>query len=192
MSSLIDFLLQVDTALFYFFNRTLANPVFDTIMPVITATANWRLMAIIVGLFWFWKGGNKGRWAILFAVTAWGLADLFNSHLVKSVFERPRPCLTLPDVHLLVGCGQTFSFPSGHAVTSFAIATFLTLVYPRARWVLFSLAVLVSYSRIAVGVHYPFDILVGWVEGAIFGYLFYRLYVVQRGLWQKRSWRGGW
>ncbi|HEU4437380.1 MAG TPA: phosphatase PAP2 family protein [candidate division Zixibacteria bacterium] len=192
MNAIIDFLLQLDTTLFYFFNVQLANPVFDTVMPVITATGNWRYVAIAVGLFWLWKGGNKGRWAVLYAVCAWGLSDLFNSNLVKSVFERPRPCLTLPDVHLLVGCGQTYSFPSGHAVTSFAIATFLSLVYPRGRWVLFPVAILISYSRIAVGVHYPFDILVGWVEGAFFGYLFYRFYLVQRDFWQKRGWRGGW
>ncbi len=192
MNAIIDFLSQLDTALFYFFNVQLSNPVFDAVMPVITATGNWRILAIPIGLFWFWKGRSKGRWAILYAVFAWGLSDLFNSNLVKSVFERPRPCLALSDVHLLVGCGQTYSFPSGHAVTSFAIATFLTLVYPRARWVLFPLAFLVSYSRIAVGVHYPFDILVGWVEGALFGYLFYRLFISQQNLWQKRSWRGGW
>lgn len=192
MTGIIDFLTQIDIALFYFFNGTLANPFFDKIMPVITATGNWRYAALVTGLFWLWKGGNKGRWAVLYAIFVWGLSDLFNSNLVKSVFERPRPCLILPDVHLLVGCGQTYSFPSGHAVTSFAIATFLRLNYPRASWILFSLAILVSYSRIAVGVHYPFDILVGWVEGAMFGYLFYRLYLFQRDFWQKKGWRGGW
>lgn len=192
MNGIIDFLSQLDTTLFYFFNVQLANPVFDKIMPVITATGNWRLLAIPAGLFWFWKGGSKGRWGILYAVIAWGGSDLFNSNLVKAIFERPRPCLTLPDVHLLVGCGQTFSFPSGHAVTSFALAVFLTLIYPRARWVLFSLAILISYSRIAVGVHYPFDTLAGMAEGALFGYLFYRLFNLQQNFWQKKGWRGSW
>ncbi len=192
MNVVIDFLSRIDTTLFYFFNVQLANPVFDAVMPVVTATGNWRPVAAAAGLFWLWKGKNKGRWAVLFAVMAWVFADQMNAHLIKSIFERPRPCLTLADVHLLIGCGQTFSFPSGHAVTSFAIATFLSLVYPRARWVLFPLSFLVSYSRIAVGVHYPFDILAGWVEGAFFGYLFYRFYLVQRDFWQKSSWRGGW
>ncbi len=192
MDALIDFLARLDTSLFYFFNVRLSNPLFDNIMPVITATGNWRLLAIPIGVFWFWKGGSRGRWAILYTVAAWGLSDLFNSNLVKSAFVRPRPCLTLPDVHLLVGCGQTFSFPSGHAVTSFAIALFLSSVYVRLRWILFPLAILISYSRIAVGVHYPFDILAGMMEGALFGYLFYRLFIVQRNFWQKRNWRGGW
>lgn len=192
MSGIVEFLVRLDTLLFYFLNVQLSNPLFDKIMPVITATGNWRILAVPIGLFWLWKGKNKGRWAVLYAITAWGISDLLNSHLVKTVFVRPRPCLALANVHLLVGCGQTYSFPSSHAVTSFAIATFLTLVYPRARWVLFTLALLVSYSRIAVGVHYPFDILAGWVEGALFGYLFYGIFTAQRDFWQKRSWRGGW
>ncbi len=192
MQVIIDFLSRLDTSLFYLFNVQLANPLFDKIMPVITATGNWRFVALAAGVFWFWKGGNKGRWAVLYTVLAWGLSDLFNSNLAKSIFERPRPCLSLPDVHLLVGCGQTFSFPSGHAVTSFAIATFLSLVYGRACWVLFPLAFLVSYSRIAVGVHYPFDTLAGMVEGALFGYLFYRLFLTQQNFWRRRAWRGGW
>jgi len=192
MNGIIDFLSKIDTSLFYFFNVQLANPFFDAVMPVVTATGNWRLVAGMAGLYGLWKGKAKGRWGVLYAACAWGAADLLNSNLIKAIFERPRPCLTLPGVHLLVGCGQTFSFPSGHAVTSFALATFLTLIYPRARWVLFPLAFLISYSRIAVGVHYPFDILVGMVEGVLFGYLFHRLFIAQQNYWQKKRWRGGW
>lgn len=192
MNGFIAFLYHIDVALFHFFNGQLANPVFDAVMPVITNTANLRLVVAVAVLFWLWKGKNKGRWAVLFALAAWGIADFGNSHWIKPIFARPRPCLTLPDVHLLVGCGMTYSFPSGHAVTTFTIATFLSLVYPRARWVLFSLAGLISYSRIAVGVHYPFDTLAGMVEGAIFGYLFFFLFMKLGQLWRKKGWRGGW
>ncbi|MGH8003485.1 MAG: phosphatase PAP2 family protein [Limisphaerales bacterium] len=192
MNVIIDFLSRIDTSLFYFFNVQLANPVFDAVMPVVTATGNWRPVAAAAGLFWFWKGKNKGGWAVLFALVAWVFADQMNAHLIKSIFERPRPCLTLADVHLLIGCGQTFSFPSGHAATSFAIATFLNLVYPRARAVLFSIAGWISYSRIAVGVHYPFDVLAGMAEGVLFGYGFYRLFLDWRAYIAKRGWRGGW
>lgn len=192
MTGIIEILAQVDAALFHFFNGQLANPVFDKVMPVITTTGNWRPVAAVAGLFWFWKGKNKGRWAVLYAAVAWSAADFLNSNFIKEIFERSRPCLTLPDVHLLVGCGQTFSFPSGHAVTTFALAVFLTLVYPRAKWVLFPLAVLISYSRIAVGVHYPFDVLAGIPVGALFGYFFYRLFVSQQDFWKKKNWRGGW
>ncbi len=192
MTGIIEFLSQLDTALFHFFNGTLANPVFDKIMPIITSTGNLRLVVFPAILFWLWKGGNKGRWAVLYYTFAWSATDFLNSNFIKTMFERPRPCLALPDVHLLVGCGQTFSFPSGHAVTSFTLATFLTLVYPRAKWVLFPAAFLISYSRIAVGVHYPFDILSGMLLGGLMGYLFYRVFLVQQNFWKKKNWRGGW
>lgn len=192
MNVVLDFLSRLDVSLFHFFNVTLANPVFDKIMPVITQTAYWRPVAAAAAIFWLWKGGNKGRWAVLFGLVAWGGSDLVNSFLVKHFFARPRPCWTLADVHLLVGCGQIYSFPSGHAVTSFAIATFLGLVYRRARIGLFALAALVSYSRIAVGVHYPFDVLAGMAEGALFGFVFYRLFLAWKMYMEKKGWRAGW
>lgn len=192
MSGLLKFFSNLDVILFHFFNVALSNPVFDAAMPVITNTANWRPVAVVAALFWLWKGKNKGRWAVLIALVVWIAADQINANLVKPVFERPRPCWALSNVHLLVGCGNSFSFPSGHAATSFALATFLSLVYPRARWVLFALAGLISYSRIAVGVHYPFDTLGGMAEGAIFGFLFFFFFIRLGQLWRKKGWRGGW
>jgi len=59
----------------------------------------------------------------------------------------------------------TYSFPSGHATVSFACATVLALAVPRLSLPLFTLAVLISFSRVYVGVHYPFDVLAGAVLG---------------------------
>ena len=62
----------------------------------------------------------------------------------------PAPLVELP---------STYSFPSGHATVSFACATVLALAVPRLRVPLFALAALISFSRVYVGVHYPFDVL---------------------------------
>jgi undecaprenyl-diphosphatase len=59
----------------------------------------------------------------------------------------------------------TYSFPSGHAMVSFACATVLALAVPRLRWQLYALATLISFSRVYVGVHYPLDVLAGAVLG---------------------------
>ena len=192
MTGILEFLSSVDVSLFRFFNGQLANPISDRLMTVITNTAYLRIVAAVAALFWLWKGKRKGRWAAAFALVAWGIADFGNSNWIKPIFARPRPCLTLSDVHLLVGCGETYSFPSGHAATSFALATFLSLAYPHAKVVLIFLAGLIAYSRIAVGVHYPFDTLAGMAEGALLGYLFFRLFMTLKSFWQKKGWRGGW
>ena len=60
---------------------------------------------------------------------------------------------------------MTYSFPSGHATVSFACATTLALAVPRLTWPLFTLATLISFSRVYVGVHYPLDVLAGAALG---------------------------
>jgi undecaprenyl-diphosphatase len=67
---------------------------------------------------------------------------------------------------MLVDCGPGKSFPSSHAVNSFAVATLLSTYYRRWQWWFFGWAALVALSRPAVGVHYPSDILGGAAIGA--------------------------
>ena len=87
------------------------------------------------------------------------------SGALKAWVERDRPPLVDPAPEPLVELPSTHSFPSGHATVSFACATVLALAVPRLRIPLFLLAALISYSRVYVGVHYPFDVLAGAVLG---------------------------
>lgn len=77
----------------------------------------------------------------------------------------PRPCHALQNVHLLVSCGSGFSFPSSHAVNNFAGALILAFFFPRNKWWFFGIAAIVAFSRVYVGVHYPFDVIGGAVIG---------------------------
>jgi undecaprenyl-diphosphatase len=100
------------------------------------------------------------------------LSDQLSSTVLKSVFDRPRPCHTIggvpivPEVRLLAGCGSGKSFPSSHAVNNFAVATLLSIHYRRWAWAFMLWAFLVSLSRVAIGVHYPSDIVGGAAIGA--------------------------
>jgi membrane-associated phospholipid phosphatase len=87
------------------------------------------------------------------------------SGALKVWIERDRPPVSDPDPEPLVETPSTYSFPSGHATVSFACATVLALAVPRLRVPLFVLAVLISYSRVYLGVHYPGDVLAGAVLG---------------------------
>jgi undecaprenyl-diphosphatase len=77
--------------------------------------------------------------------------------------------------------GGPFGFVSSHASNHFAIATFMTGILQRnprwGAWALFFWAALVSYSRIYLGVHYPGDVLVGGLYGALVGFLAYKGFV---------------
>ena len=87
------------------------------------------------------------------------------SGALKSAIERDRPPLARPVPEPLLETPSTYSFPSGHATVSFACATVLALAVPRLTWPFFVLAALISFSRVYVGVHYPFDVLAGAVLG---------------------------
>lgn len=88
------------------------------------------------------------------------------SFRLKLVFDRPRPSLVDPVVHPLVAAPHSGSMPSTHAATAFAAALAVGLVHPRLRWPLLALAVLISFSRVWLGVHYPTDVLAGAAIGA--------------------------
>mgnify|MGYP000674478037 FL=1 len=106
------------------------------------------------------------------------LADFGSVHLFKEVFERARPCHLLEGIRVVDGCGGPFGFISSHASNSFAIAFFMALLF-RNFWGfawLFSWAVVIGFSRIYLGVHYPFDILGGMFWGLFVSLLVYYMY----------------
>lgn len=162
---------SIDVWLFHFFNSWLANPLFDKLMPFITEVKHWLLVYVFLLVMLFWKGGRAGRLcgaALLLGVV---LSDQLNSHFLKEIFARLRPCFTLDSVRLLVDCGPGKSFPSSHAVNNFVMAMILSHFYGSYRWLLFTIAALMAFSRVYIGVHYPFDVIGGAAIGILLGWL---------------------
>ena len=165
----MEFLQEIDVAVFYFINSSLANPVTDSFMPFITESKNWIIFYIIVWFYLVIKGGRKGIVVGILILICILVSDQLSSNLLKNYFHRIRPCNILPHVHLLVECTKAYSFPSSHAVNNFAAATFFSYFYPGYKYVLFIGAFLIAISRVFCGVHYPFDILGGIFIGILVG-----------------------
>lgn len=187
---MIDFLYSLDRSVFYFVNIQMQNVVFDAVMPFLTDLNKKPLALVLALLLWVLllvKGGREGRIAALLLIPTIAFSDQFNSTWLKHIFERPRPCHVLPDVHLLVACGSGFSFPSSHAVNNFAAAAVLSFYLRKWLWWFFAFGSVVAFSRVYVGVHYASDVLGGAVLGVGCGALLVLLYRAIDQQWSKRQ-----
>ena len=162
----MELLEQIDIALFYFINVSLQNSFFDWFMPFITEKTHWFPVWGVLIISLLWKGGKKGRMAVILIIPVIFLSDQLSAHVLKPLIARPRPCVTLADIHLLVGMKTSYSFPSAHAANFFAVATFFNYFYPKYRWIYFGAAFVVALSRVSIGIHYPLDIIAGGILGA--------------------------
>jgi undecaprenyl-diphosphatase len=167
----MEIIINLDKTLFIFFNQTLANPVFDWLMPIVTNQHNWNPVYIFIIIFLIWKYKQRGLFIVIVLAVSVGLSDFISSHFIKEWVGRLRPCWTMQNIHLLVPCGAGKSFPSSHSVNNFAVAVILSNYFKKESWIFYTLAALVAFSRVAVGVHYPFDILGGALIGSCIAYL---------------------
>ncbi len=157
----------LDIKLFYLINNGTQNRIFDFLMPWVTKRDNWWpfIGAALIYLLAF--GKRKGRVAVVVIGISVGLSDFIASSIIKPFFDRIRPCHMLEGVNLLVTCTKSYSFPSSHAANIFALAVAGSYYFRRVSVPLFILAFLISYSRIYVGVHYPFDVIGGALLGVM-------------------------
>ena len=118
-------------------------------------------------------------WVLLIIGLVIALCDMGSVHLFKNTFERLRPCHSMENVRLVTqGCGGQFGFISSHASNVFGLTMILGQVF-KHRWLfigLFFWSSLISFSRIYVGVHYPFDVLAGMLWGTFVALSCYSIY----------------
>ncbi|ACT91691.1 phosphatase PAP2 family protein [Dyadobacter fermentans] len=184
MTDAIQSIVRADQELFLWLNG-LHTPWLDTLMYWITFKYTWiPLYILLITLTVRAEGWKKGGWVVLTVILAVVVADKITSGFMKPYFLRLRPCHdpTINTVmHHVTDCGGLYGFASSHASTSFALAVawfgLLRNKVPQMAF-LFVWALVYAYSRIYVGVHYPLDILVGGLVGALTGYCFVQLYYI--------------
>ncbi|MCC9167046.1 phosphatase PAP2 family protein [Pontibacter harenae] len=168
---------QLDQDIFLYLNEQ-HNTFWDAVMVFVSNKYVWIpfYLALIVYLVYRYRRQSMAMLGM--AIAAVGLADFVASGIFKPFFARPRPCHDA-DISAMVnfidGCGGQFGFMSSHASTAFALAVFFNLIlsdrYAIFKVVLVVWAVVVSYSRIYLGVHYPGDVVGGALLGSFLAYL---------------------
>jgi len=157
----------LDLNILYFFNHQLANPILDGFFLFIAESKIFLTFLLLFALVLFYRGSFKLKTVIILVIVCIAIVDPVCHYILKPLVGRIRPCYTLHDIRLLVGCGGKFSFPSNHAANSFAIAGLISYFYRKYTVLLATIAVLIGLSRIYLGRHYPSDVL----GGAVFGLL---------------------
>ena len=196
----MDFIIDLDKSLFIFLN-SLGSEFFDNFWLYISAKDTW-IWLYLFSLILLLTGKKENFIQIGFSYydikptyINWfyfllGIILLIvftdqSSNMFKDYFQRLRPCHD-PDLLNLFrtvkeSCGGLYSFFSAHAANSFAFATFIFFMtkksYRNLSSLLFAWALIVSYSRIYIGVHFPLDIIFVAVYGIIAGFLFFKFSV---------------
>lgn len=166
---MLDSLLSLDQRIFLFINYTLANPVTDAVMPLITSDKILRVVYGLAMILLLWKGNAPQRWLVLFSALTLLLTDQVAANFLKDMIGRLRPChhFDPSQINLLVHCGGGKAMPSAHAANAFGQAVLWSWFEPKARVYLYIYAGLIAISRVFVGVHYPGDIIAGSIVGSL-------------------------
>jgi len=180
----LDFLIHKDIELFIYLN-SLGSVQWDGFWLFVTNKFTSIPLYIFL-LFLTYKhfGFKKMLLVLLFGVLLIALSDQ-TSNIFKYSFKRLRPCHN-NDISSIIrivkeGCGGLYGYFSGHAINSMGIAVFFGLLlknrYKYLFFILIFWAVIIAYSRIYVGVHYPLDVLTGMLFGILYGTIFYKLLI---------------
>lgn len=170
--------METDTTLFLYLNHAMSGELATLFFSTITHLGNGLVLALLILPPLFLLRRKDFRTHALPLILAVALSGGV-VNLLKPIVNRSRPGPRFAaegvTIHVPEGTPPDKAFPSGHTQTAFGAGVYLSFMYPILSPVFLSLALMVGLSRIAIGVHYPLDVLVGALFGAIFSVIAFKI-----------------
>jgi undecaprenyl-diphosphatase len=178
---MLEKIIGLDKKVFVFLNGLGSEP-FDGLWLAITKQLYWTPFFLLIFFLLFKKIGWKNLFIVIGFIAVLILVCDQTANLFKNSFQRLRPCNDpeINEIIRVVKSSPSFSFFSGHATNSMATTVFVFFLfrkYYKYAFLLFLFPLIFAYSRIYLGLHFPTDILTGYVFGAVYGLLFHKLFV---------------
>lgn len=178
---MLEKLLQLDRQLLISLNN-LGSERFDFLWLLITKQAYWIPFFLTIAFFLYKKIGLKNLGIVVLLIALLLSVGNETVEFFKHTFQRLRPCNDPAVMHLIriVKPSSSFSFFSGHAANSASTMVMLFLIlrkHYKYSFLILLYPLIFAYSRIYLGVHFPSDILTGYLFGTFLGIIFYKFYV---------------
>ena len=179
---MLEQIIEFDKELFLYLNG-LGNDLWDSFWMFYTDKTHWIPFYLLLAYLIYRRLGTK--MVVLTLITTILMISFTDqvTNLFKYSFERLRPCHQggVKEIMRLVkaNCGGQFGYFSGHSSNAMGVAVIVGLIlkdkYKYLIYLLIIWAILMGYSRIYIGVHYPLDVLSGFIFGGLSGFGFYKL-----------------
>ncbi len=180
MTSELSWLDSWDRGVFGMVNQVFTSSFFDAIMPALSDPKMWMIPLGLLWIVFFFRTSRKGRIVALCCFIVVAATDQLAATVIKPMVARVRPCNVIPQTHYydadqdkwiytdkfaMTTYKSSYSFPSNHAANMAGQAVYWSYFYPQISPVLIASALVVGYSRIYLGYHYPSDVAAGYMLG---------------------------
>lgn len=156
---------KFDNYILFNIEKYMQNKYLDRLMPIITSMGNVGFIWITIAVFLILDKPYRavGNAVILTLI----VSTIIGEGIVKHIVRRVRPCNYQNTINLLIAKPMSYSFPSGHTVSSFAVAEILSMYFNQYKLIFIGIALLIAFSRLYLNVHYPSDIISGIIIGIL-------------------------
>lgn len=156
---------EIDVQIMTWIQENMRSEWMDSFMKFMTIVGDLMLVwAVVLVVYLLFKKQERNAKVIAFSLA---LSFIFNQLLLKNIVRRPRPFVNHTQLSPIIHKPTSFSFPSSHSATSFAVASAIHWIKLPGYIMGYILAGLIAFSRVYLCVHYPSDILVGAVVGCL-------------------------